>query len=152
MEAEKLEKKLAAREAMLQDTLRQLSVSKFLLQDLQQDQSAARVGRGGLALGVLHARGQVMSCRVTCHSGVPEQIHCNLVAACGPQRASWSLQICSSVGSCSGGSCAQPALMMRLSWTLARSPALQVNRLEAEAAAYKSEIGGKARQVRIKLP
>ncbi len=52
VEAEKLEKKLAAREAMLQDTLRQLSVSKFLLQDLQQDQSAAKVGCDGVAPGV----------------------------------------------------------------------------------------------------
>ena len=70
VEAEKLEKKLAAREAMLQDTLRQLSVSKFLLQDLQQDQSAAKVGCGGVASGVVHAQEQVMSCSVTCHGGV----------------------------------------------------------------------------------
>ena len=71
MEAEKLEKKLAAREAMLQDTLRQLSVSKFLLQDLQQDQSAAKVGSGGVASAVMHAWKQVPSCSVTCHGGVP---------------------------------------------------------------------------------
>ena len=72
MEAEKLEKKLAAREAMLQDTLRQLSVSKFLLQDLQQDQSAAKVGCGRVASGVVHAQEQVLSCSVTCHSDVLE--------------------------------------------------------------------------------
>lgn len=97
VEAEKLEKKLAAREAMLQDTLRQLSVSKFLLQDLQQDQSAAKVGCDGVAPGVACLQASV-SCSVTCRSRVLSCPYCSMVAACGPPRASWSLQNCSSVG------------------------------------------------------
>ncbi len=91
-----------------------------------------------------------VSCSVTCRSRVLSCPYCSMVAACGPPRASWSLQNCSSVGPGCRGSFMQPALMSCLSWTLARPPALQVNRLEAEAAAFKSEIAGKARQVRIK--
>ena len=115
MEAEKLEKKLAAREAMLQDTLRQLSMSKFLLQDLQQDQSAAKVGGGGAASGVVHAGKQVMGCSMTCGGGVPPCTYCSMLAACGPQRASWSLQNCSGVSSGNRGSCVHPSFMIRLS-------------------------------------